>query len=127
MIILYNKLGNVELLYNSAHKLSLWEICKNTLMTEAIYANAEHKIILACISILWNVGLIPTSCTSEVNVTDVVVAPRIAIGSLIGALQKAITNGLTNQEMVCLVSSGDEKTYKHFFNKCKPEPIRGML
>ena len=89
-------------------------------MTEAIYANVGHKTILACISILWKVGLIPTSCTSEVNVTDVVVAPRITIDSLIGALQKAITNGLTNQEMVYFVTLGDEKKYKHFFNKCKP-------
>lgn len=65
MIILYNKLGNVELLYDSAHKLSLWEICKNTSMTEAIYANAGHKTILACISILWNVSLILTSCNKD--------------------------------------------------------------
>lgn len=77
---------------------------------------------------MWNVGLTLTSCTNEVNVTDVVVAPRITIDSLIGALQEAMTSGLTNQEMVYFVSLGDEKTYKHFFNKCKkPEPIRGRI
>ena len=58
--------------------------------------------------LLWEqdaAGSSPVTSTSEANVTDVVVAPRIAIGSLIGALQQAMTNGLTNQEMVCLATS----------------------
>lgn len=38
--------------------------------------------------------------SSGMNVTSVVVAPRIVIGSLIGALQQAVTNELTKKEMV---------------------------
>ena len=41
--------------------------------------------------------------SNEVFITSVVVAPRIALGSLIGALQQAVTKRLTRKEMEYLV------------------------
>ena len=44
-------------------------------------------------------GSNPVYCSTKKTVTSVVVAPRIAIGSLIGALQQTMTNRLTKKEM----------------------------
>lgn len=44
-------------------------------------------------------GSNPVYCSTKKTVTSVVVAPRIAIGSLIGALQQTVTNRLTKKEM----------------------------
>ena len=44
-------------------------------------------------------GSNPVTRSTKKTVTSVVVAPRIAIGSLIGALQQTVTNRLTKKEM----------------------------
>ena len=51
-------------------------------------------------------GFEPRLSLQRGNVTSVVVAPRIALDSLIGALQQAMTKRLTRKEMECLAPYG---------------------